>query len=392
MHLTIIPHDPLVARDARAFGEGGGARTMNWFNPSVGAGSLRSLLGKLGGGFSANMIAALKEGSLRGPFPMANDDIFLPYPRDLIVRKEDGVIFPLRPAYLNEGEGTDGPSWINLCFPEKPGDEEEDFKPATPPAFWSLATVAQWLASPGVPANFAIPRKTSGEKDDLARGFLNNLPKDHRTHVKITPSRGAAEEGMLFTTSGLTFLSKTKDGVKPLEMAMNARFNDSRISELTSMLDHHHPMGSERRFAHWSSRPDKEGLWKCPDNVIQALNDSTKVRMVLASPAPFAKGWIPGWLEESFGGYVGKPPGIPVNLRLISAIVDRWQPISGWSIERGKPQGPKALRPMAPGGSVYFFEIIEGKSSDLAQGWLESVCDDRQDGKDGFGLALWGIW
>ncbi len=47
MHLTITPHDPLVARDARSFGEGNGARTMEWFNPSVGAGSLRSLLGSL---------------------------------------------------------------------------------------------------------------------------------------------------------------------------------------------------------------------------------------------------------------------------------------------------------------------------------------------------------
>ena len=24
--------------------------------------------------------------------------------------------------------------------------------------------------------------------------------------------------------------------------------------------------------------------------------------------------------------------------------------------------------------------------------WLRSVCDERQDRLDGFGLALWGIW
>jgi hypothetical protein len=24
--------------------------------------------------------------------------------------------------------------------------------------------------------------------------------------------------------------------------------------------------------------------------------------------------------------------------------------------------------------------------------WLEPVCDKRQDCKDGFGLAVWGVW
>jgi CRISPR-associated protein Cmr3 len=45
-----------------------------------------------------------------------------------------------------------------------------------------------------------------------------------------------------------------------------------------------------------------------------------------------------------------------------------------------------------PSGGVYFFERVNGKASELADRWLEPVSDDEQDRRDGFGLAVWGIW
>jgi CRISPR-associated protein Cmr3 len=47
---------------------------------------------------------------------------------------------------------------------------------------------------------------------------------------------------------------------------------------------------------------------------------------------------------------------------------------------------------MVPAGSVYFFEIEGGNPSDLLESWLRPVSDNEQDRKDGFGLALWGVW
>jgi CRISPR-associated protein Cmr3 len=47
---------------------------------------------------------------------------------------------------------------------------------------------------------------------------------------------------------------------------------------------------------------------------------------------------------------------------------------------------------MVPAGSVYFFEVIEGNAQELSKLWLKSVCDNEQDKKDGFGLALFGIY
>jgi CRISPR-associated protein Cmr3 len=81
-----------------------------------------------------------------------------------------------------------------------------------------------------------------------------------------------------------------------------------------------------------------------------------------------------------------------LKLKLISACIDRWKPISGWSLEKGS-RGPKEIRRLVPAGSVYFFEVLSGKAEDLVKSlWLRSVCDKDQDRRDGFGLAVWGLW
>ncbi len=112
---------------------------------------------------------------------------------------------------------------------------------------------------------------------------------------------------------------------------------------------------------------------------------------MLATPLPFTQGWL-RVEEETVKSIIGTPPGSNVELRLVSAVIGRWQPISGWSIENGKPQRPKPLRRMVPAGSVYFFEVQGKITAGLADLWLNSVCDDEQDRRDGFGLSLWGTW
>lgn len=113
--------------------------------------------------------------------------------------------------------------------------------------------------------------------------------------------------------------------------------------------------------------------------------------MILATPALFANGWYPGWI----GGDKNPPregilPGTDVRVRLVSAVVGRWQPLSGWCHEKGRT-GPKPMRRMVPAGSVYFFEVVAGNFVP-DRVWLRSVCDEPQDRLDGFGLALWGGW
>ena len=113
--------------------------------------------------------------------------------------------------------------------------------------------------------------------------------------------------------------------------------------------------------------------------------------MVLATPAVFRHGWRPGWLNEQLAG---QPPGANVALQLVGVSIQRWRAVSGWSLADlpGQKRGPKPVRRISPAGGVYFFEIAEGSASGLADRWLESVSDDEQDRRDGFGLAAWGVW
>jgi hypothetical protein len=45
---------------------------------------------------------------------------------------------------------------------------------------------------------------------------------------------------------------------------------------------------------------------------------------------------------------------------------------------------------MVPAGSVYFFEVQGSPGVSVEDVWLKSASDGFQ--RDGYGLALWGIW
>jgi CRISPR-associated protein Cmr3 len=107
------------------------------------------------------------------------------------------------------------------------------------------------------------------------------------------------------------------------------------------------------------------------------------------TPALFKNGWYPDWLKPIGAVLKGTPPGANFELTLISVCNHRWTPVSGWCYEKF---GPKPVRRMTPAGSVFFFERTDRTSVDPAQLWLESVSDEDQDRRDGFGLAVWGVW
>jgi CRISPR-associated protein Cmr3 len=109
--------------------------------------------------------------------------------------------------------------------------------------------------------------------------------------------------------------------------------------------------------------------------------------MTLATPAVFGGGWKPGWLGDDLHGspFVGGP-----SLRLVGVSIQRWRAVSGWSYKSG---GPKPIRRAVPAGGVYFFESESMDNSTLADHhWLRPVSDGEQERRDGFGLAVWGIW
>ncbi|MBI1747850.1 MAG: type III-B CRISPR module-associated protein Cmr3 [Acidobacteria bacterium] len=391
-YLTLSPRDPIIARDGRPFGVGQGhrMRSVDWPYPSVLAGSLRTLLGKMAGGeFVSNMVHALKEIEVAGPLPLLNNQLYFPAPKDLMLWEAEQAMDPrkkrkvmtLRPMSRGDGQ--------KICdLPDGlfPVGVTQDVKPAKAPAFWSNLQMCRWLMNPSGEGFEAPPEKAA-----LESGYFDTPERDERTHVKIDPAMGASEESLLFMTVGLDLSSR--DSAAEVALAARIEARNGFVKHLES-LNTCHPLGGERRLIHW--RTEHSQAWNCRSDLVETLRSARQVRLILATPAVFKDGWKPGWLDERLEGC---PPGADVRLKLVGACVDRWKPISGWSLEmvdeRGKPRkpGPKEVRRLVPAGSVYFFDVVHGSAATLAEKfWLRAVSDEGQDRRDGFGLALWGIW
>lgn len=393
VYLTIAAHDPLIARDGRPFGLGVRMKSLDWLYPSVLAGSFRTMLGNArDSNFDDKAIEALKQISISGPLPFWQGKIYLPAPKDILVKEEnkkrEDKAYAIRPVNIASPDWKDcncnlpPGSLLPSMLPESVKDE---FKPAKTPSLWSMEMMKKWLIN-AKGEDFESPpdpEKITGNVD-----FLNFPQKEPRTHVKINPKLGTAEDTQLFETIGLDFSIKGK--VNGIGLAARVD-NEGGFMDLSTKIDQFNTIGGERRLAHWKTYGTQEG-WSFPSDLASKFTGK-KVRMVLATPAIFSDGWKPGWLkgwsESEAPDYW--PKGL--KLRLVSACTDRWKPISGWSLENGR-QGPKPIRRLVPAGSVYFFKIEgDGDAAAIAKNlWLRSVCDDEQDRRDGFGLVLWGIW
>jgi len=201
-YLEITPFDPLIARDGRPFGAGLRMKSLGWFYPSVLSGSLRSMVGKrVDPSFGGDLPARLKNIAVAGLVATHDGSLFFPAPRDIAICGKDGRAFAARPCPVEGG----------CCLPAGllpamlPADLEDDFKPATPPAFWRCEKMAAWLLNPKGAA-FEIPRASERPSRRLpASGYLDAFEQERRTHVQIDPSTGAAKQERLFETAGLCF-------------------------------------------------------------------------------------------------------------------------------------------------------------------------------------------
>ena len=81
-------------------------------------------------------------------------------------------------------------------------------------------------------------------------------------------------------------------------------------------------------------------------------------KLYFATPAVFAQGWLPGWIDETtlVGTYGG------LKLRLLTACLGRYEPIGGFDMGKKRP---KPLRRGVPAGSVYYFELLDGNVADI---------------------------
>ena len=385
MKYRITPIDPIISRDARKFVAGSPMHSLNWLSQSVIAGAVRTKLWKASEDPDSNeTLNILRKIKVRGSFPILKEKIYFPRPLDIVKSSED--IYQIKPVPMPENSGANMP--LEGLQPAMPINIKNDFKPEKLNLFWSRNLMLKWLEHGGSLRNPCAPCE-GGEGHEVERGLFSEenfifnenetlaAPSfDERIHVCIDPLTGTSKTGNLFSTTGLDFIRKDEKTFTNEQISIDINNNELQEEFIV-------PLGGERRLAKFTRCQEDEALWSCP---ISELGKN--LRIIMATPGIFDNGWLPGWISKE--NLIGKFPNTNATVKLISAIVDRWQPVSGWGYTRGHT-GPKPMRRAVPSGSVYFFEILEGEINP-ADIWLNSICDKEQDINDGFGLVLVGKW
>jgi CRISPR-associated protein Cmr3 len=375
----IQPRDPLIFRNGKPFNATPGARAQSipFPYPSTLAGGVRTRAGRdETGWFDPDQeIDRLLQLSIRGPLLVALDEKrelvkwYFPAPADsLIIETDDksqGQRYWVRPVDLPTGAATNLepglPISVNPVVKQKPH--------AKAPRFWSWETTQAWLEHPG--------KDTTPM--DLSEIGIAGLTPESRVHVRIDAETGTASEGFLFQTSGLEFYTTQQDGnQRTLSKFQQYALAVETDADLAPGVDF---LGGERRLVYWTHSNKTPPT--CPDAIRKAIASQKHCRLLLATPAILAQGYLPKWVCQN-------TPGLKVAV--VAAAVPRYQAVSGWDAQKGTQ---KASRRLAPAGSVYFLSL-EGDEPAIQQFidgvWMNTVSDGEQDRRDGFGLALLGVW
>lgn len=123
------------------------------------------------------------------------------------------------------------------------------------------------------------------------------------------------------------------------------------------------------------------------EKVLSAIQDTGRLKLYLATPAVFDKGWLPSFVGPDGKGEIDLPGGcLQVSLR--GAAVPRHQPIGGWDLAGRKP---RPLHRAVPAGSVYFFSVEGDCSIEMLRGLVLRPLSDRNS-EVGFGTVVPGVW
>lgn len=228
--------------------------------------------------------------------------------------------------------------------------------------------------------------------ETIAKNGLESIPIDVRTHVAIDNASLAAEDGQLFQTAGLDMHAKTQPH--------HGGWDDTQLGFLTGISESLNIANASAKQPDTLVRFGGEGrlskmvtvtneattILAPPAELNKRIKDAGGLCVTLLTPAIFAAGYLPAWLDSTT--LEGIFPHSTTRVRLKATAVDRWQPVSGWDLQHYKP---KAMRKATPAGSVYWFELLEG-ACDIEGAWLMALSDDLQDQRDGFGIAAIHPW
>lgn len=400
---------PLVFRAGKPFGSQAAASDANIPLPSSSAGLMRSQYMRtqqirLAESGEQNRGVLKKEdyqkllniatfGNFLVRFPINHPQDFtvlVPKPSNAMYLKEQAhvkdaesipartILVRLAPAATKAGDsecGTDLPDGL------QPVQMIKDLKgkPQKGANYWCLDDFMAWQSG----KDLAF--------ETIAKNGLESIPIDVRTHVAINDISLSAEDGQLFQTAGLDMNAKTQlhhAGWDETQLGFLTGITESLCtSDSLKQPDTLVRFGGEGRLSKMITVTNEAATILAPPiQLNKHIKDAGGICVTLLTPAIFAAGYLPAWLDENT--LEGIFPHSTTRVRLKAAAVDRWQPVSGWDLQHYKP---KAMRKATPAGSVYWFELLD-ESCDIEDAWLMTLSDDAQDKRDGFGIATIHPW
>jgi CRISPR-associated protein Cmr3 len=374
-HFALVPRDGLFCKDGRGWytSDVGRSHAHAWPLPSTVRGALRAAWGQaLMARHARPLSPEAWERDTQGlhlgtvlALCRPLDEAFAPrhrlWPAPADALGVAGHVRRLLPRPLPEGVGTlgteDDAALEGLWRPSIPPG-----KPQPLPPFWTEDALCGWLR--GTPP-----------------AVLDAPEPCRRTDVRVTlnAQTQTAEPGMLYQAEVLETL-----GEGGLQWALGVQC----VLPETAPGFPRGPvgLGGKRRLA--LAEPVSAGLFAAPAGLPET---SPGLRLILATPAHFRRGWLPDGLEreehEGHPAWVGTLPGVEGRVVLRAALVPRPLESSTWDMVR---RAPRATRRWVPAGSTYFFQRVDGRPFQaLRPLWLAAW---GQGPEEGLGRVLPGYW
>jgi len=385
MFLKIKPFDTLFFRGGRPYSAGVDTWTEGYFPapPSTFYGAIRSFLLFSGGTLEEfrtgrhrlkDLIGSIENGKaeygylrLKGVYlyMSGNNLVYFPSPKDLLKEKgknkkneKNNILYPLILKRIPELFFSDYNLQNILLWQEKSQVNDTE-------GWLDINAFKDYLFLRS--NNFYYVK----DEDLFKKEEKIGIAKDRKTFT--------SKEGYLYRVP--LFRLKEKINGNNGETTLLVEIEDTDKLPRSGVLK----LGGENKAAKF------EKLFIDPLEDIKNVNFSFRdgyFKLYLATPAIFKNGWYPSWIDEKTfeGDYYG------IKVKLITCVIGKPISVGGWDIAKEKA---KPMRKSVPAGSVYYFKIMNGKSSeDVKEAFhFKNISDDFDDIKysqEGFGLGILG--
>lgn len=370
--LVIQPHDVLLFRDGKPFSAGADIRARSLFPPTPFTiqGAIRARVLFSSGVSPADyaqgttqahnlrQLIGLPQGSygqlrLRGPFLCQQENgrwvRYFPLPADVVCLKGAYTLLqPLKePPWRSNLPDNLQTSWVRTAE--------------------HLEEARGWISE----------EELQGYLQGRAPGKVHEEPefveREHRFGIAMEWERRTVRESYLYLAEFL----RLKEGVA-FWIDVEG-ISETDLGETTGFLQ----LGGEARAAYYEVQEPGTDSLLTPRNKLPQ-----RFKVVLLTPAWFSGGWQPK--SGNWAQFFNAPKD---SVRLVSAIIPRYQAIGGAYVDDGRRKGSfqKPMRRFVPAGSVYFFEH-DDTASWVGRPFTETPSGEGDYGQIGFGTCVIGEW